>query len=1042
MSDGGDSNRERLTDQWAERERLLERFEMAWRSGKRPVIDNYLPNDPAQRLATLADLVEVDLEYRLAASEPARVEEYLERYAEIAAERRLVADLIRAERRLRLPRERNLALDEYVARFPAYTQEIGSLIANSETVIGDGGRGQPPEVAELLRFLTPAQGVGELGRLGPYRIVALLGFGGMGVVFEAEDPHLGRKVALKVMLPSQAARESARARFLREARAAAALEHDHIVSIYHVGEDQGVPYIAMQFLTGETVAERLKKEGKLPLDEALRIGRETALGLAIAHEHGLIHRDIKPANIFLTRGPLAGLPADETAEWISGASEKGKVKILDFGLARAVADDAHITGSGAIVGTPSYMAPEQAAGEEVDHRADLFSLGCVLYHMATGQSPFQGRNTYAVLSALAVQQPAAPHELDSAIPKEASDLIMELINKDRARRPPSARKVASRLQTVEGKSRAAGGQMSGGLNADRRLLRRVAVMAIAVGVLVLAPVSYFFGGTLIRIATNKGELIIDSDDPNLEITIKGQNATVYDKVKARRFVLTAGEYEVLVREDGEGAAHFATKKFTITRGGKETFHARLEVAPGKTATVKNVDRDRRAAEWALGVGGLVHIRTGAENREVKAVAELPREEFRVTRLELSDNSRADDDALAVLEGLSELSTLVLGGTRVTDAGLAHLEGIVSLEFLRLRGCRGVTDAGVKHLGKLTALAYLGLSGTQVTDAGLEHLKGLTQLSELDLTDTSVSGAGLAYLKGLKLTALHLSGSQLDDANFQHVMQFNLKVLWAGGRSRVTSAVLQHVKRLTNLEDLNLMDIPDLDDASLENLKDLKRLRVLELSSTNIRGEGLRHLKSVSSLRVLNLHDCPINDDALQHLNTDLLGLALGGTRITDAAAIYLRRFQKMTTLGLERTAISDKSVDTLRQMSSLRLLNLGQTAISAKGIEDLRNALPKCRIQPPPMGKADVYLERAGVQFFRGDYPAGLRNMEQARRIDPSSPQTPPLIPDPPDWTPRPGGTCRWKTPGEARRSRADRSRSLPRAPSGQRVAHSLASAG
>ena len=145
----------------------------------------------------------------------------------------------------------------------------------------------------------------ELGRLGPYRVLKVLGAGGMGVVFQAEDPHLQRLVALKAMLPGLAASESAKQRFLREARAAAALKHDHIVTIYQVGEDRGAPFLAMEFLEGESLDDRLKREGKLPLAEVLRIGREMAEGLAAAHERGLIHRDIKPANVWLEgkKGP-------------------------------------------------------------------------------------------------------------------------------------------------------------------------------------------------------------------------------------------------------------------------------------------------------------------------------------------------------------------------------------------------------------------------------------------------------------------------------------------------------------------------------------------------------------------------------------------------------------------------------------------------------------------------------------------------------------------------------------------------------------------
>ncbi len=284
--------------------------------------------------------------------------------------------------------------------------------------------------AELYDFLTPAQAADEIGRLGPYRVLKVLGAGGMGVVFQAEDPRLNRLVALKAMLPALAASGSNKERFLREARAAAAIEHDHIVAIFQVDEDRGVPFIAMPFLRGESLEDRLMRERKLPISEALRIGKETADGLAAAHERGMIHRDIKPANI-----------------WLEG--DKGRVKVLDFGLARSARGDSQLTQQGAIVGTPAYMAPEQGAGKQVDTRCDLFSLGCVLYRMATGTMPFKGADTVSTLVAVATETPKAPRKLNPEVSPRLSKLIMELLAKDPKERPPSGLSVVDLIEELE-----------------------------------------------------------------------------------------------------------------------------------------------------------------------------------------------------------------------------------------------------------------------------------------------------------------------------------------------------------------------------------------------------------------------------------------------------------------------------------------------------------------------------------------------------------------------------------------------------------------
>jgi serine/threonine protein kinase len=320
-----------------------------------------------------------------------------------------------------------------------------------------------------LSFLAPPLGPGEIGRLGPYGVRDVLGRGGMGLVLRAEDPQLARQVALKVMLPSLASSESSRKRFLREARAAAALEHDHVVAIYHVGEERGVPFLAMPLLKGETLADRLRREKRLPLAELLRIGDETARGLAAAHARGLVHRDIKPANLW-----LESLPGEPGA-----SAPGGRVKILDFGLARGIAAEAGepLTNPGSVVGTLAYMAPEQARGATVDGRGDLFSLGCVLYEMATGERPFRGSDPVALLQALALEQPRPPRALNSHLPQGLEALILRLLAKRPEDRPASAEEVSRSLRALAG-----GAELPSQLS---RRLPQVAWVAAAVAVLLL-----------------------------------------------------------------------------------------------------------------------------------------------------------------------------------------------------------------------------------------------------------------------------------------------------------------------------------------------------------------------------------------------------------------------------------------------------------------------------------------------------------------------------------------------------------------------------
>ncbi len=291
-----------------------------------------------------------------------------------------------------------------------------------------GGGDDILEDPDELPSFDPPDRPGDLGRLGPYRLTGRLGAGGMGVVYRGEDEALNRAVAVKVLRPHFARQATARARFLREARAAAAVGGDHVVAIHQVGEADGVPFLAMELLAGESLAGRLARDPAVPVAEAVRIARGIAAGLAAAHAAGVLHRDIKPGNVWLEAGT-------------------GRVKLLDFGLAKPMTG-ADLTQAGELAGTPSYVAPEQAAGRPADHRADLFSLGCVLYELTTGRRPFPGETAWAALTALANTTPPRPRAVNPGVPPALDALVVRLLKKDPAGRPASAAAVAAELAAV------------------------------------------------------------------------------------------------------------------------------------------------------------------------------------------------------------------------------------------------------------------------------------------------------------------------------------------------------------------------------------------------------------------------------------------------------------------------------------------------------------------------------------------------------------------------------------------------------------------
>jgi predicted Ser/Thr protein kinase len=512
---------------------------------------------------------------------------------------------------------------------------------------------------ELYDFLSPPQAADEMGRLGAYRVLKVLGAGGMGVVFQAEDPKLNRLVALKAMLPALAASGSNKERFLREARAAAAIEHDHVIPIFQVDEDRGVPFIAMPFLRGEPLEDRLKKQRKLPLDEALRIARETAEGLTAAHESNVIHRDIKPANV-----------------WLEG--EKGRVKILDFGLARSASGESNLTQQGAIIGTPAYVSPEQANGGKVDCRCDLFSLGVVLYRMVTGTPPFKGRDTVSTLIAVSTAQPRPPHQLNPSVPPSLSRFILQLLAKNPVDRPPSARKVVSILEGIASEpaiSSAAARHLTDEEDNERSDPTLAAVSVVEESpqrrehgpARKAAPIWPWFAagagvGGVILVTLLLLLLLFKPSPPSTS--------------RAPEMV-----HSTKAPEGNEG------KK---APGLPLNSPKQPEVAAG--------DLDRAVAEWAISIGGTVGVKPddGKPIYSTNHVPSLPKGPFQLQQIFFLNNRRVTDDDMKRLNGLKHLDWLMLTGTTISDAGLEHLRDLPKLRRVDPRQTR-VSAAGVKRL---------------------------------------------------------------------------------------------------------------------------------------------------------------------------------------------------------------------------------------------------------------------------------------------------------------------------------------------------------
>jgi len=824
---------------------------------------------------------------------------------------------------------------------------------SAETPSAVSGETVPVPSSASYDFLAPPQQPDELGRLGTYRVLRVLGAGGMGIVFQAEDPQLRRLVALKVINPSQAG-TTARQRFLREARATAALAHDHVVTIHHVGEDRGVPFLAMQFLQGESLDDRLKREGKLPVPEVLRIGREMAEGLAAAHERGLVHRDIKPGNV-----------------WLEGKS--GRVKLLDFGLARVSGDEPHLTQTGNMLGTPAYMAPEQAGGEEVDARCDLFSLGAVLYRLCTGELPFKGNDTMSILLSLATHQPKPPHALNAEVPVALSNLVMRLLAKDRAGRPASAQVVAEELAAIaarEGKTErlalpkkigprpaplvpAAAARASDATipvesepapRPRAKAGRGRTLLLVALLLVVLVPLGWWLATVLLRVETADGTLVVAIDDPETEARIKNGKLILTgpdDKVRytlapsERNKKIDAGPYKIHV--EGADGLTLDTPEFTLTKGGKVV----VRVTVDSPAVAKNPDPDRKAAEWALSIGGTVRV--NGQDRDIKAAADLPPKAFQLASVNLHENKQVSDAGLAHFKDCKDLTQLDVHDTAASDAGLAYFKDCKNLTMLSV-GSTQVSDAGLAYFRDCRNLMGLYLRNTKVGDAGLANFKDCKNLLELDLLNTQVSDAGLAYFKDCKnLTGLWLNSTQVSGAGLIHFKDCKNLMILDLGKTKVGDMGLTHLKDCQNLTYLNLNATP-VSNAGLAYFEGCKNLMVLDLGSTQVSDAGVAPFRDSKNLTQLVLHDTQVGDVGLANFRDcrNLMQLGLHGTKVSDTGLALFKDCKNLTTLQLGATQVGDAGLAHFRDCKNLTELGLHETKVSDTGLayfKDCKNLM-------------------------------------------------------------------------------------------------------
>ena len=756
---------------------------------------------------------------------------------------------------------------------------------------------------EPLTFLAPATRLDSLGRIGHYAVLQVLGRGGFGIVLRAFDDMLHRVVAVKVLSPQLAATSPARKRFLREARSSAQVRHENVVQVYEVGE-QPLPYLVMEFIPGETLQQRLDRTGPLDVPEVLRIGRQIAEGLAAAHATDLIHRDIKPGNVLLEGGTQ-------------------KVKITDFGLARA-ADDASISQSGIIAGTPMYMAPEQAKGETLDHRADLFSLGSVLYQMVAGRPPFRANGTLAVLKRVAEDSPRPIREVIPETPQWLCDIISKLHAKDPEGRFQSARELADLLgRCLEEIQRPGAGPNLPELRlavapptespapatpaappAIRRprvpTRRRATAAAVLLALLGGLGATEATGvsdvrGTVIRLFSPEGTLEVQVDDPGVSVRIDGSDVVITG-AGVEEIRLRPGLHTVEARKDGKVVSR---ELVSITKDGRQVVRVSRETPPGGTQAAAATGapdatqvaaRAAAAADWERSVSALPSV------ERAKAVA------LRLEELNLG----FDGNITPTIEN-GVVTKLELNIDRVTDISpIRAFVGLKSLTCLGSDAFKGQFVEGVRSTGyEQGRISIKSVGKSRFVD--LSPVRGLP-LTSLSCVNCNVYD--LTPLKGMKLKSLHLGstpvfdlsplkGMPLEDLDFSFTKVSDISPLEGMRLTRVGFEATD-VSVLSPLKGMALTHLAV--GRKVTDLSPLTGMPLEELTCYQAQVSDLSPLKGMP-LRLLNGSDTRVSD-LTPLTGMPLKRLNLGNTKVSDLTPL---RGMRLVNLSVNDTSVSDLS---------------------------------------------------------------------------------------------------------------------------------------
>ncbi|QDU15061.1 Serine/threonine-protein kinase PknB [Gimesia maris] len=834
------------------------------------------------------------------------------------------------------------------------------------------------------------QGKGKQLQLGNYLIQDKIGSGGMGDVYLAKHSRMNRSVALKVLPAAMAEDEKTIRRFQREVQAAAKLSHPNVVTAHDADEAKGIHYLVMEYVDGTDLGAFIKKQGVLPVGQALDYILQAAKGLEYAHEEGIIHRDIKPSNMLLDK--------------------KGNVKILDMGLARIDDVDGKnsitaLTNSGSVMGTVDYMSPEQAQSTHTaDNRSDIYSLGCSLYYLLTGDSVYGGQTIVNRIMAHRDQPIPSLCSSQIHVPSDVDALYQKMIAKQPEDRFQSMSEVISAIENcslIKSSSTVSSEpsdlELHKFLQSQRIVASPTIVMSadamtaekslidiqetptsdflnktlggtafkplpkrkkpigkrgwIAVGTVLASLI--LLAGIFITVDTAEGTIVLEIDQPELAgavVTVDDQQKITIKTGEGKELITVEADKETHTLKVTKGGFETFTKQFTVKAGGKETIKVRLVplVVAKKTQPPETVPimpfpmTDRQIVEWVCSIGGSVAINSGINY--VSTIEELPAEPVEYYSVNLSQANFPAHD-LSRLANLTNLQTLVLDSTVIRDRDLQYLKGIDTLLTLCLNNTK-ITGEGLRYLNEFTTLLRLEMNNTPVTNAGMEAISSLKYLSYLGMDQALLGDNSMEQIGRLKdLKVLHLNDTALSDAGMESISRLKELTRLYLANTRINNA-WHHIKNLSKLHTLDLRATV-IDEEGLKDIQSLKNLKSLILSSAfGVNDQGLKHIGALKGLTELYIDNTQVSNEGMVYIGElkNLVRLHIDITAVGDKGLQHISGLDNLTVLSLDGNQVTDVGLQHLHGLKKLEYLDLESTKVTPQGIADLQKALPNCKI--------------------------------------------------------------------------------------------------